>query len=183
MSSGCVVYSLGSAGNFKFEDDVLTRTTCMVVTFDCTSHAASLHPERHKYVQKCIGSNDRMVKDPVNWVTLERAMQDLGHSFVSLLKIDIEGFEYDVVSHWESPTTRLPHQIAMEIHYRDIYSGSKFFKTDDFTQLLWPRHEVTLAELALFVGHLSSLGYGIVAREDNPLCQYCTELTLLRVAC
>jgi len=31
-----VVYSIGSMGNFKFEEDLVARTPCMVHTFDCT---------------------------------------------------------------------------------------------------------------------------------------------------
>lgn len=39
-----------------------------------------------------------------------------------------------------------------------------------------------LADLALFVGHVASLGYGIASREDNPLCLHCTELLFVKVA-
>lgn len=43
-------------------------------------------------------------------------------------------------------------------------------------------HNVTVSELALFVGHLANLGFGIVNHEPNQLCPHCAELTLLKVA-
>jgi hypothetical protein len=37
-----------------------------------------------------------------------------------------------------------------------------------------------LSDLAMFASHLAGAGYGIVAREDNPTCPHCSELTLVR---
>ena len=250
---GCVIYSLGSAGNTKFESDLLQQTQCQVggwvcawgrgagaaprersaackaacmlplgcaharlsapcswpcwcahephlpdphphghrqpltyllsqiVTFDCTSGGGNMG-DRHRFVRKCLGDDARMKQDPGNWITLARAMEDFGHKTVTLLKMDIEGFEYDVFSQWGYDAGPLPQQISFEVHYKGIYSGSQFHNRDDFTNLLWPKHETSTAEMALLVGHLANMGYGIVSREDNAECPYCSELTLLRVA-
>lgn len=180
QQTNCVVYSLGSNNNFDFEQDILGRTSCKVATFDCTSQSRTLGP-RHTFVSKCLGSEERMASDPSKWVTLQQAMNELGHSSITLLKIDIEAFEYDVLSTW-SGDQPLPAQISIEIHYDGIYVGSPFYNTDVLTNLLWPKHQLSLAELALFVNHLVNMGYAIASREDNPSCPHCSELTLLRIA-
>ena len=60
-SPDCVVFSLGSNNDFTFEDDILARTPCTVVTFDCTVDGRSVHA-RHKYVKKCLGGSERQVR-------------------------------------------------------------------------------------------------------------------------
>ena len=178
---GCVVYSLGSNGDFAFEEDILARTQCSVVTFDCTSTAKTIST-RHQFVHKCLGSDKRMADDPASWVTLEAAMASLGHRRLSLLKIDVEGAEYDVLAAWSQDSPVLPRQIAMELHYDGIYSGTRASNNPaDTSNLLWPLHKMRLTDLALFMSHVAGAGYGIVSREDNALCQHCSEVTLLRV--
>lgn len=106
----------------------------------------------------------------------------MGHQHVDFLKIDIEGSEYDVFSEWKIGSAILPAQIALELHWNDIYFGSSSFKkANEFSNLLWPEHEITLSDMSLLVGHMANIGYAIVSREDNPLCAHCTELTLIRV--
>lgn len=177
----CVVYSLGSNGDFSFEEDVLARTTCTVVTFDCTSVARSVGA-RHKFVGKCLGSEMRMAADPASWITLEAAMESMGHVKLSLLKIDVEGAEFDVLSAWALDSLSLPRHIAMELHYDDLYWGTPAARnSSDISNLIWPLHKMRLADLALFMSHVSGAGYGIVSREDNDASPHCSELTLLRV--
>lgn len=43
-------------------------------------------------------------------------------------------------------------------------------------------HNVTVSELALFLGHLANLGFAIVNHEPNLLCEHCAELTLLKLS-
>ena len=124
--------------------------------------------------------------NPDKWTTLDRATAELGFKTVTLLKCDIEGFEYDVVASSLSPAAKLlPQQISLELHYAGLFFGTPAFKAaDDFStsQLFWPLHELSVSDLSLFMSHLAGLGYAIVSREDNPLCPSCTELTLLRVS-
>jgi len=92
---------------------------------------------------------------------------------VDLLKVDIEGYEFDELSSW-SITDSLPVQISIEVHHSSvIYTGgneneTSHYKVQDFSNLLWPVHHLDLSDLALFFGHLSRLGYAIASREDNP---------------
>ena len=177
----CVVYSLGSNGDFAFEETILERTACTVVTFDCTSEARVVNP-RHLYVKKCLGSAERMAGDPGSWITLEAAMASMGHADLALLKIDIEGAEYDVLSEWTQDAPGLPRQVAVEVHYDWIYWMTPAFRdSKDTSNLLWPMHKMRLADLALFMSHLTGAGYGVVSREDNDRSPHCSEFTLLRV--
>ena len=110
-------------------------------------------------------------------------MRHFGHRSISLLKIDIEGSEYDVMSSWKHDSPYLPEQIAMELHYDGIYFGTpSFLNKEDWGNLLWPMHKASLSELSLFMAHVASMGYAIVSREDNAIAHHCSELTLLRVA-
>jgi hypothetical protein len=177
----CAVYSLGSRNDYSFENDVLSRTNCTVVTFDCTVIGHSTHA-RHTFVKRCIGSPERMEENPSDWITLSAAMLHMGHRRLDLLKIDIEGGEYDVIGAWRRDETDLPRQFAMELHYKDVYYGTPAFKNaSDHSNLIWPLHEMRLSDLALFVFHIVNAGYGIVSREDNEIAQHCTELTFVRV--
>ena len=176
----CIVYSLGSHGDFSFEMEIIKRTSCRVVTFDCTVDAKPFD-QRHTFVKKCLGSHERMQANAGEWTTLTAAMQALGHTKIDLLKIDIEGSEYDVMEGWKK-TDKLPRQVSIEIHYSGIYYGTSSYKNaSDTSNLLWPLHEMKLSDLALFMVHLSQVGYGIVSREDNELAHHCSELTLLNV--
>lgn len=122
----CLVYSLGSAGDTSFERDILNRTSCQVHTFDPTLSAdtqkamqAAL-PEMHFHaigVGRGSGPfkslNDGAMHD------LEDILAELGHSWVDVLKMDIEGHEWDVLSDfYAKPGAQLPAtQLLVEFHW------------------------------------------------------------------
>lgn len=101
---GCVVYSFGSNGDTAFEEAILNRTSCAVFTFDPT-----LTPEVQAEVEAVPGITfaavglDAIDGDaifggrtmPVR--TLATLMREHGHAWVDLLKVDIEGAEWDVL--------------------------------------------------------------------------------------
>ncbi len=176
----CVVFSLGSNGNYDFERAVLASTECNIYTFDCTYNGTSQGP-RHEYIQKCIGTASKEASD-TTYTTLAHAVNAAGFTSIDLLKIDIEGYEFDEIAFWSIRDTWLPEQIAIEVHHSAaIYMGRG--SVMDFSNLLWPKHDLYLSDLALFFGHLGRLGYAIVSREDNTLYgTCCSEFLLVRVA-
>lgn len=187
---GCVIYSLGSNGNFKFEEAMMKATTCEIHTLDCTCTGESLDgKQRHFYHQVCLGRETTSVQG--NGTMLEfwdypTLISNLGHQskVITLLKIDIEAFEFDVLSGWkEQDSCSLPLQIAMEVHYAYIYNlmpdNMKVAK-DDFTHLFWPWHVMSMAEVGVWFNHFANLGYAITEREiTSPTC--CAEMVLLKV--
>jgi hypothetical protein len=182
----CVIFSLGSNGQYDFELDLLDRTSCSIYTFDCTYDGVSQHPTRHTYIKKCIGTQEKEGSDK-RFVTLSNAARELGIESINLLKIDIEGYEFDEISGWSISDLWLPEQISIEVHHSEvIYHGggnaTSHYKVQDFNNLLWPVHHLDASDLSLFFGHLGRLGYAIVSREDNPEGHCCSEFLLLRAA-
>lgn len=173
----CLIFSLGSRGDFSFEKAMLEATKCEVHTFDCTFSGTSLEP-RHHYHKLCIGRS----KD-TDFVTLDEAVAMVGASTLDLLKMDIEGFEFDVFADWDKDTKLLPKQLSFELHYKNLYYGSRdYLNMASYHRLVWPGiDEVTLSQLALLFVHLADLGYGVVSQEPNPMCATCSEFTMLVV--
>lgn len=160
----CVIYSLGSNGDYSFEHSVLKATSCTVHTFDCTYNGASQGP-RHSYYKWCIG-DAKHGPDFRSWANITTT---LGHSKVDVLKIDIEGHEYKVFSEWTSKEPTLPHQVAVEFH----------FEHDD---IRYPFMAHSGAEMVLAYMHLGQLGYASFAQDINAHSPYCcSEVSFLRV--
>ena len=101
---GCVVYSFGSNGDTSFEAAILNRTSCAVFTFDPT-----LAPEVQAKVEAVPGITFKAVglsavdgnaviggrTLPVR--TLATLMRESGHAWIDLLKIDVEGAEWEAL--------------------------------------------------------------------------------------
>jgi FkbM family methyltransferase len=176
LKEKCVILSLGSNGQFDFEESMLQNTPCEVHTFDCTYDGNSLGP-RHHYHKQCLGSAQKAKEDAM-FISLAQAATSLGIDEISLLKMDIEGFEYDVMSSWQK-TDPLPFQVSFELHHFGVYA--KTSQNPESSNVMWKDRDVTLAELALFMSHLADLRYAVVSKEDNLDCPHCCEFTLIRV--
>ena len=48
--------------------------------------------------------------------------------------------------------------------------------------MVWPMHQLSMAELAVFFGHMADLGYAIVSREDNLPWVSCHPAQMLAAA-
>jgi hypothetical protein len=165
----CAIYSLGSNNQVDFEVSMLSATRCDVFTFDCTvaegvmartiaaipGAAGRLH-----FFPYCLGpqgSAARFGDRTVSLRSLSSIMLELGHAEVTLLKMDIEGGEHDALGPFLKGGTGLPRQISMELHLHKSYLQS--FDA---------------------VKALVDAGYVLFSREDNPLCDFCTELSWVR---
>ena len=78
--------------------------------------------------------------------------------------MDIEGFEYDVLSAMlvsaKATPELLPQQLALEIHYKT-----------QFKELPWFGRYKSAGEIALFMDALYRLGgYHLTDRHDNLFC-------------
>eukprot|EP00775_Hariotina_reticulata_P009669 gene9669-9828_t len=161
----CIIYSLGSNGNFQFEDGMLSATPCDVHTFDCTYKGASRHA-RHFYHEWCVGQpDDNTGRKFRTWANITSS---LGHNTVDILKMDIEGAEYSVLGEF-LPQHVLPEELAIEMHVGV------------------PANETTVPQsspsMAPTFIHLANLGYAIHSQEINRgYPYYAAEFSFIRAA-
>lgn len=204
LTAPCLILSIGSNNDTKFERAAKQDTPCEIVTIDCTigPHLSLVDPNRHRFFPVCIGSAEAAEKDPGKFVTFAQLMarigwrRDLapfgGHLVTSaqsspphfILKMDVEGFEWDVLGSIglgiDSEELVLPSQIAMELHVLPCaFPMPVPFSSSSlqpFNESPGVQHVTTLAHVHLFIQHILSLGYGLASRDDNPIGGTATEL-------
>jgi hypothetical protein len=184
LNDVCVVYSLGSANDFGFEDSILANSRCTVYTFDCTSSPPKRIFDRLHFHKICLGENSPLQKYLFPFSTARTAnlnrlpqaqqiykkfdeiLKKLNHKTVHVLKMDIEGGEYSVFADLLSYTNRtnLPYQISFESHWgnKDIYHA--------------------ILHMSLF-SQLWKSGYRLLQYEHNLFDPVCVEWTFMRVYC
>ena len=203
--SGCIIYSVGSNMNFKFEEAMHRRSKCEIHTFDCTvkSDAKSKsgyllsHSRRFYFHHICIGdpslvtlhNHDGTFQGSLK--SLGTIMQQLGHDKVDLLKMDIEDSEYavfrDMFASFEDarlgvgPSSGMhlgfPLQLSFELHI------------GDYAQAFDPTNEKVLRgipEIVELERMLRSMGYISVGFEPNvqvPRGGFGAEITMVRAMC
>ena len=125
----CVVYSFGVNHDSSFESAVLQNAPgCQVWGYDfsVTSFGPevdsnpALRPRTHFAPYK-IGAHDLPAADPPEY-TIATLMARNGHAFIDILKVDIEGSEFDALASFLAPYVG-PHapplpvgQLQVEIH-------------------------------------------------------------------
>merc|ERR1719272_1024046 len=186
--NGCVVYSLGIAGNSAFEEIMATKIGCDVHAFDCTinNQAASVKGKHFHFHEWCIGSNKEVDMGGLNdnylkgekktetliFKSLSDSMKELGHSQMDLLKFDIEGFEWQLFTEELLKGKVLPKQISFEMHTQ----GAKDWSVPVSNTKGRSNHEVNNAFLALH-----KLGYRVVSKERNRHDHACAEFVMVLV--
>ena len=98
---GCVIYSLGSNAETSFETDVALETECDIHVFDSTQASVqmpSTHRSGHKNFHRYAIGNPAQNS---TWETklLEAVMSGLGHAWIDVLKMDIEGGEWEYLDY------------------------------------------------------------------------------------
>lgn len=183
LRAPCSVVSLGSGGDAKFENDILARTPCAIHTFDCTVDGTSLGP-RHHYHKICLGSSAQADASPL-FMTLDQALRVLIRApQIDLLKMDIEGWEWDVLSTWgvDANAQSMPHQLLLEVHSLDFYRNTEYFnnpKASLKNVIMYPPSVASAVTIGCLFAHLNSLGFGIVFRELNAIDNQAMEFTLV----
>ena len=182
----CVMYGIGIARDLTFEV-TMKNHGCDVYAFDCTSPPYMMDRARDAgitFYPWCIGTqhafnadNGYIKESDPNALTqfksLAQVMITLQHSYVSLLKMDIEGFEWGVFeSLLVDEKTIWPQQLAFELHLEgtnpkavnpELVQG----KTPDIMHDLFHR--------------LQNVGYKVVYKQLNPTDSFCCEFTLYLV--
>lgn len=147
LTAASVVYSAGVGDNITFDESLIARYGCAVHGFDPTPKAqafiaARRPPQFHLHVCGLAGStrlatfrlpkNEQAVSGSilesnhlqpqgfdVALKSLADLMQDFGHDRIDLLKMDIEGAEYEVIDSIvrDGLGSRI-NQILVEFHHR-----------------------------------------------------------------
>ena len=182
LSAPCVVYSIGSANHWGFELDILKNTPCEVHTFDCTGPRSRFNPpndDRLYFHHICLGTSHKVNEVGEFW-TLDEMTSTYQHNRIDLLKVDIEGYEWPLLQSWpeldaiNAPTTVLPMQVLVEVHYQSQFQELAVTKHADFK---------FATDMISLQAHLLRMGYAVIVRDDNKRCLHCSELTLVRIRC
>lgn len=164
----CVVISIGSRNEWDFEEAVIAKyPSCRIHTLDCYVEEAFVpaaikgQVTFHPY---CLGLTDVTMADGkrfLGWPSLAK-MVGLTHP-PTVLKMDIEGFEWTTIPAIIKSGTFAPLSYSFELHLETF------------------GHKRSGPEIALFIEVLYSFGYALVDRHDNPFCGSCSELVVAKV--
>ncbi|CAL5226972.1 g9857 [Coccomyxa viridis] len=127
---GCIVYSVGSNGLTEFEQDIVHMTPCEVHIFDPTLSLGT--QQQLRQVKEFDFHDTGLIAEGVKGnVTAERRfpkldmqplsgiMANLGHTWIDVLKVDVEGWEWEVLDSWLTTWDVLPFtQLQVEFHYK-----------------------------------------------------------------
>lgn len=125
----CVLYSFGVSGDSSFEADMLSTTPCDLWAYDPTVDkiANPLRPSNLRVHFEKLGIAG---KDAGDKKTLKTFMDNNGHEWIDVLKVDVEGFEYEMLDNILETFDQLPfgqlflefHLMKKPEHYRRIQS-------------------------------------------------------------
>lgn len=111
-----ITYSFGISNDISF-DDAISKQGYDVYMYDHTISGISSNNERLHYFKQGIGDADGKMDDKLN--TLEYYLDVNGHNNASnmILKMDVEGAEWDFFKSVRKDTLKRFDQIVMEIHH------------------------------------------------------------------
>jgi hypothetical protein len=132
IRKGCLVYSVGSNGNFKFEEGLQAALpgACEIHTFDFTDYSMKVPPgnniffhhwglkssyNERKRVAVGTGFKQLDYSDKELFKTFQETIKELGHEGrpIDIFKIDCEGCEWSTYKDWINADFR---QILVEVH-------------------------------------------------------------------
>jgi len=135
----CVIYSFGINHESSFEADLLRRAPgCEAWGYDYSVDSwgpevnddPELAPRAHFQPWALGGSNHHEEYDYPRYWTLDSLMELNGHTFIDILKIDIEGGEFDALTSFVAAYAEgaLPvGQLQLEIHAREGHERFDYF--------------------------------------------------------
>lgn len=177
----CDLISIGSNGEWGFEETIVATTICKTHTFDCTTQENPRKPniDSIHYYPFCI-TNEYKKIDEREYLTYSQILEKAGlESPPTLLKMDVEGFEFDVLSQMlqdaEARNTKhlLPLQISIELHY-----------ITRMYDLPWHMRQRQAGEIAMFSSMMFNKGgYVITHAKFMEGCDSCAEVLFVRTFC
>ena len=139
IRNGCLVYSVGSNGDFRFEEGLhnLLPGVCEIHTFDFTDYSGRVPHGKNIYFhhwglkpsyEESKATMNRFKQDvPLDqpFKTFEETKKELGHEGrpIDVFKIDCEGCEWLTYKDWIGADIR---QILVEVHLVPIVAQDFF---------------------------------------------------------
>lgn len=137
----CVAYSFGISDDVSWDFDIAKRGID-VYMYDHTIDSLPMYDERFHFFKTGIcGKSDRQE----NLKTFEEILSDNGHvdNRNIILKIDVEGAEWNAFNETSSELLKNFRQIVVEFHsINDVVNGSNFNKTMSVLNKLNLTHQV-----------------------------------------
>ena len=178
----CDILSFGSNNQWDTEIEIHKMTRCRSHTFDCTSSASQPNNIRDRafFYKLCIGDHNYKDAAGLEYVTWTTALKRAGMTgSPDYLKMDIEGFEFQVLRNLIYDGHLLPDQIALEIHQLTFPPGSG----NPASFLSWAGRTKDLDELLSFFLMLYEKGFRLSFVDHDTVCGTCLEVLLSRVYC
>lgn len=184
----CVVYGIGIAGDASWERNMAQQYGCEVHAFDCTVSPAAAHVNGQPFTfhNWCIGTlpatGSATIATRAAYAhttheytvrPLANVLRQLNHTQpLSLLKFDIEGFEWDLIEKelLQLPKALLPRELSFELHTQG--ANPKYVPP----QLVREKSRSDVASLFL---HLFDIGYRVISVEVNAGDHRCAEFGLI----
>ena len=202
LAAPCTVLSIGSNGQWAFEEDIVRKTRCHVDVFDCTVHPLVEVPakiaSRVTLHRTCLGSPPRTQRDfflhvprdragNTNWRARQWRRGHGKHAFT-----DYAG----VLSRSRLSAGQRPALLKMDIegYEWDVLANITHHPNAPM-QIAVELHFQTMmpplpwfgvfkspAEILALGNMLRRSGYMLVARDDSTACRWCTETLWVKVA-
>ncbi len=177
----CEMISIGSNGQWGFEETIAETTNCTTHTFDCTvQNPRKPNIDSIHFYPYCVSAVNEKIEDR-EYMTYSKLIEQTNMTDPpSLFKMDVEGFEFDVIAQMldealEKDTMHLlPTQISVELHY-----ATRMYDVP------WMLRYLQASEIAMFMGMMYNRGgyVPVNAKLIGPGCYSCAELLFVRAFC
>ncbi|CAI5459790.1 unnamed protein product [Closterium sp. Yama58-4] len=196
-----IVYSVGSNEQYDFEQAIGAALHTKPFTFDpflSPNASQRMHalPFLHFHEIAVAGAaslEDFRAKNPgITFMTLQGAMEKLGHSYVDVLKMDCEGCEEEFIMGLKRETDAFLERRRAEggVWTEDEKAGKRRGRGDaklvvnggnlPFGQLQVEFHYMHKPQQSLpYLYAMEGMGYRMFHVEPNPLCYSCIEVAFV----
>ncbi|KAF9317178.1 hypothetical protein BG003_001102 [Podila horticola] len=117
----CVVYVFGVGLSSSLENELLKRTDCEIYAYDhkalSMGESSASFNKRVYFKRYALGAEDTTDSQGVQWRTLQSLMKENRHTWIDILRIDIEGGEYQAFDTILKDFDTLPFsQLLIQLH-------------------------------------------------------------------